>query len=581
VKSHREKPERDCSSAVRTAIFLTAAFCTGIQAGSQQVLDVPVGIPEPEFGIQESHNMYSQSKLLTSEPDSVAYNDAGNGPYSHYIDNTHPDATNTNNPYGTSEKPRLTLPKNEYLHAGSVIEVAGGPYDLSYTVFQAAGTKNAPVFLRGYSEETRVLFRGGKFYLSSEYTIVENIEFQGVGMGMRPVYEGNKVNYVALRNCKVHDRSTTLLINSSNWEDNPAQNIVYYRNHIYGGTFDTSTTAEIPEKDACGIYGGKNSQNVWILENDIHTFTGDAIGAGHGVNYTTRNYYIGRNRLHHCAENGIDLKEVENFIISQNEIYGFKGQSSGSDGTATVVHYGPRYSPKNVWFLFNSIHTCSDVGIQVGGDQVYDVYYIGNIIHNIHNAQKSADAYRTWSSRKVFLIGNLFFDVDNGIESKVNGKYGELVLLNNIISRVSTNGYHFRISGTEHMEASTISNNIFWQDGDGVKLEWGSTDMTLGQFISASRKGKNCYIKDPQLIDPENGVFSISPQSPAIDSGLSHDVYDLFREMYGISISYDYFGNPRPFNGQWDIGPVEYHNHTSIGKKLSPPRNLRIIEPSF
>ena len=85
----------------------------------------PIGVAVPEFGIEQKHTMYSGRFF---EAGQFNYRDNGNGPYSHYIDNSQ-SCTDTNNPFGTANHPRCTIPIN--LPEGSVVEVHGGPYDYS------------------------------------------------------------------------------------------------------------------------------------------------------------------------------------------------------------------------------------------------------------------------------------------------------------------------------------------------------------------------------------------------------------------------------------------------------------------
>lgn len=98
----------------------TFTFCvddgTGSSAAATISLDVapwtaPIGIPEPEFGIHETAD--------------AIY---GPGYYTYYIDNTNPNATNTNNPKGTAARPRLTIPDPLILTPGDVVLIAGGAY---------------------------------------------------------------------------------------------------------------------------------------------------------------------------------------------------------------------------------------------------------------------------------------------------------------------------------------------------------------------------------------------------------------------------------------------------------------------
>ena len=89
----------------------------------------PIGIPAPEFGINETvENVYGSDNY-----------------YTHYIDNSDTNATDTGNPNGSYELPRLTIPTN--LSAGSVVEIHGGPYNSLNTTFTMNGTIDEPVLI--------------------------------------------------------------------------------------------------------------------------------------------------------------------------------------------------------------------------------------------------------------------------------------------------------------------------------------------------------------------------------------------------------------------------------------------------
>ncbi len=529
----------------------------------------PIGIPSPEFGIEEVHIMYV-GKTYDYDGTLGPYSDAGNGPFSHYVDNTDSNATDSNNPFGSVDKPRSSMPESENIKPGAVIEVHGGPYMIGYFVFTAQGTKEQPVFFRGVSETQRPVFTGGSFYIASYYLIVENIALENQSVGVRPVYEDREAHHVAIRNCFSYDNEGGGFSNVSYLETKEVHDIVYYNNHLYGGNFDTSASGtDIPEDDAIGVHMGDRSRNVWVVDNHIHSYSGDGVGAGHAAKYTTKNYYIGRNLIHHCAENAIDLKEVENIVISQNVMHSFYGQSDGSDGTATVVHYGPDLSPKNVWFLFNEIYNCKDKALQVGGDQEYDVYYIGNIVHDVHNTENTACGYRTWNSRKVFLVGNTFYNVDNGINSQVEGDSTQLVMYNNIIAGTSDAGYHVIMSGSSHLQNSIVSYNLFHQPAGDVKIKWGSPVYTVSEFQTATGKGEGCLEADPLFTDAANNIFSLQKGSLAINAGVEHAVYQLYQDTFGVDIRVDYIGTKRPQDSVWDIGAYEYTDDIGIGDLLS------------
>jgi hypothetical protein len=223
-----------------------------------------------------------------------------------------------------------------------------------------------------------------------------------------------------------------------------------------------------------------------------------------------------------------------------------------------VMHYGPTYSPKNVWVLNNEIFDCSGSGIQVGGDQIYDVYIMGNLIHDIHNDSNSANAYISWSSRNVYMINNTFYDVDNGINSSIDNTSAFLFAYNNIISKVSDTGYQLSIGGSDHMSNSIFENNLFYQPDGQVQIEWGSNTYTLDQFIANTGKGANCMEGDPLFVNQEELDFSLQSGSPAIDAGMEHDNYQLYETLYGLSIATDANGITKPNGDSWDIGAYEF-----------------------
>jgi len=89
----------------------------------------PIGIPSPAFGIKECHTMYAKSQIDRGNG-LAPYPLSADGPYTHYVDNTHAAATDEGNPFGSSGKPRKSIPL--LLPAGSVVEVHGGPYSFAH-----------------------------------------------------------------------------------------------------------------------------------------------------------------------------------------------------------------------------------------------------------------------------------------------------------------------------------------------------------------------------------------------------------------------------------------------------------------
>ena len=69
----------------------------------------PPGIPSPPFGIDENiPNIYGSEQFFT-----------------YYIDNTHANASDLDNPYGSLTKPRKSIPSKLTLAKGNVLLIAG------------------------------------------------------------------------------------------------------------------------------------------------------------------------------------------------------------------------------------------------------------------------------------------------------------------------------------------------------------------------------------------------------------------------------------------------------------------------
>lgn len=527
-----------------------------------------IGIPVPEFGVFETYRMYdnatNRNALLTYSQNSEG------GFYTHYIDNTDPNATDSGNKFGTASKPRKSLPNTSDILAGSVIEYHGDTYATGYTVLKLTGSKEMPIFIRGASADKRVeITTTAAFYLNSEYVIMENFK---ISLTVRS-YTDKQAHHIAIRNC---DSKTLSAV--SYQDDASADNVVFYANYVNRDQFDPAD-GDFDEDDGMGIGINARSNGVWIIDNIITRAGGDAVGNGHGANYTAKNYYVGRNIMYTCGENAVDVKEVDKIIVSENVMFNYKGWSSGSDGAAVVLHYGPNDSPKNSWIINNEIFDCNSTGIQVGGDQVYDVYIVGNLIHDIHNDSNTAKGYISWSSQKVYLINNTFYNVDNGINSDVNNSGAVLFVSNNIISNVSAKGYHMAIGGSAHMANSIFENNLFYQPDGASTIKWGSSTYTLSQFIANTSKGTGSLEGDPLFVNPEKIDFRLKTGSIAIDSGIEHAIYQLYETRYAMSIKSDVNGVKKPNGNSWDIGAYEF-NSSSTAETLNTDELSGLIASS-
>ena len=513
----------------------------------------PIGIPAPSFGIDESHTMYAGQTFTAG---GFVYRDAGNGPYTHYIDNTHPSATNTANPYGTAATPRLDIYDglSQTLPAGSVVEIHGGPYEYSgWKKITVQGTAAKPVFIRGFDSVSRVRTQSPTglvhdLRIEGSYLIFENQEYYN-GPYIR-IWEYS--DHIAIRNCEVHNpvdvwKSSGAGISTQDY----CNDIVLYRNnihHIQRG----SASAPI---DAHGVSIGSGTYNYWLLENEIHHNSGDAFQATHMANPAPHHIYVGQNVFHDDRENGVDLKTIDDVVVAWNVIYGYES-SATSSGDAIVIGsngYSTQYGPLRSWILFNDISDAV-TGIRVEGAE--DCWIIGNTIYDIDTNGITYDIDP--DSDNINVIGNTITSVgEDGIHHHWMFGATNLNIASNIISDVG--GDHIEASLNQYM-AFTVVNNLLYQNGSNISIDWGDTNYSgLSEATINGLFGwSNNVIGNPLFVDAATNDYQIQSGSAAEDVAIETTAYSTFQSLYGIDIRVDNAGAARPQGLGWDAGAFEF-----------------------
>ena len=285
-----------------------------LSAGSDVALSAwqpPIGIPRPEFGIEETYRMYDDP--ANRNPALTYTQNAEGGFYTHYVDNTHPAATDSGNPYGTASIPRETIPLD--WAAGSVVEIHGGPYTwpstAQYLYRDSYGTLDYPVFVRGISESNRPVI-SSQMRANGSYLILENLDFS---LGGHLVLHGDyDQDFMSIRYSEFHDSyNHAIRIDTS-------RNIVVYKNDIHHNGNWEATWNESGQGIALWSDGdsGGATDYIWIVDNHIHHMGEDGVHTlSYDAPYTRypRYVYIGRNEMDHCRENAIDIKVVNMLLF--------------------------------------------------------------------------------------------------------------------------------------------------------------------------------------------------------------------------------------------------------------------------
>ena len=541
---------RSAPPAVKLCI-IGLVVLLALTTAAQAAYVPPIGIPAPPFGIDETNGMYDDDSYdFGSGPE--AYPDAGNGPYTHYIDNTHPNATDTSNPYGSPTTPRMSLIEGNSVTfaAGSVVEIHGGPYVYAATWrnITSQGTSSRPVFIRGTDPQSLPQIRqdaaqsgGLRVQIHGSYLIIENLEFTGECI----VQLKDGTDHLSIRSCEIENEGTytgygTAVSNSGDYN-------VVYNNYIHH-----NERAEGVDGHGTGTASG--TSNLWILENHISHNSGDAFQAAHLAAVAPQYVYVGGNVMHDDRENGVDLKTIDDVVVSENIMYNY-ASSETSSGDAVVIGsngYSEQYGPLRSWFLFNEIYS-SQTGIRVEGAE--DCWIIGNTIYDIvgDGIQFDIDV----DSDNVNFIHNTISSVGgDGIHHHWKSGATNLRILSNIISDVGD--AHIEVSEAM-ISAFTIEYNLFYQNGNDIYADWGTTDYYTqsASTLNAISGWANNVVGDPDFVDAASFDFHLDSSSAAEDAGTETDAYDDFYTLYSIDIEVDFDGTGRPIGSDWDIGAFE------------------------
>ncbi len=283
------------------------------------IYQYPVGVPDPLTTWKPSgysgpvvHPIWGDAPASWSEANQ-------SGVPAYYIDMNHPQATDSNNTYGTPEKPRYSIPEITYA-AGSYVEIHGGPYTGGgQIIFTANGTVDKPVWIRGLPGELPDII--GETIAKGQYVILENLKYSLAAktIQFRP-HNSSNLHHAVVRNCVFEGDGVAVTNNSAialrgGSASNRFHDFIVYNNQIsyFGNSYSDVDPAEgiAPENDFHGINPHTNVDRVWVLRNVIHHMGGDSIQVGTASTADenrTSHVYIGDNDFYDNLENGIDVK---------------------------------------------------------------------------------------------------------------------------------------------------------------------------------------------------------------------------------------------------------------------------------
>lgn len=514
----------------------------------------PIGIPDPDWGT--THPIDTAAPVTATRcPDwpAAATTDC------YYIDVDHASSTDTANTYGYPNKPRKTIPEITYA-AGAYVEIHNGPYSGGGQIITLCpGTDAKPCWVVGIGSPEIT----GSWIFKGSYTIIDGLYFSTTlkGVLFRPALSSN-LHHACIRNSifagpGVNSGNAAAIAMYGENSTNRFTDLVAYGNTIHDFGDDTALT----ENDYHGIAPSTNVDRVWILGNTIYNMGGDSIQVGTASTADENRVdtiYIGGNTFHDDRENAVDIKEADNVIVSQNEMYGYAPSSSSQGGIALIAHN----TATNIWVLFNKIH---DSGSGVSSTSSTGFYVVGNLFYDIHNTAgfDNTDSYQSdgraisyYSTTNAYVVDNTIYDTDFGIQARANISTHK-IHGNIITNRAEFTGYDLWLADAE--ENVDVNYSLFYRS-DNIRINWGGTTYTsVAAYQAGATECANCVEGDPLLVLPP-GDLKISDGSPALNASVEGPtggtVYDLFNSTYSVAIEVDYAKTNRPINA-WDIGAYE------------------------
>ena len=478
--------------------FLAIVTIASLCAMASAKWTPPIGIPVPPFGIEET--------VLDYYPP---------GYYTYYIDNTSPNATDTNNAYGSPAKPRMTLPVTTLradFPAGTVIAIAAGTYTCpapwNESRLKCRGTPTQPVFIRGLDPNNRPKFiKNITLDTPSSYTIVENIDFDGAtsttGAG---IVVWGASDHIGIRNCVCQNGIGCFCVEPA--EDCHISDVVFYKNLVHHKGDYLAEYDQDNHGFAITVWSAERGSvdRVWVVDNVMHHNSGNGIqinGHTEAKRLQLQHIYVGRNLAYSNKQSGFWVKQAEHVIFSQNIAH-----SALTSGSCIGDGMGCQYGGGHVWFLFNKMWG-TPFGIRMADcydGQGTNEYAIGNVIFNVHSRQPSiysstdpgaqGRGIHVWSGSlylDTHFINNTIYDVDSGIGIQQPRPVYDIA--NNLIDAVvDPTGYHVALCRDDSAANTNLYNCFFGSNPVSARIRWGYgwNGYSIAQMQSTFGEARNC-----------------------------------------------------------------------------------------
>jgi hypothetical protein len=474
----------------------------------------PIGIPAPEFGVDE-------------QP----------GPSTHYVDSTHPACSDAGD--GTPENPRCDLPRS--LPAGSVVEIHGGPYTIvsNDDVFTMNGTAAEPVFFVGVDApmmdgegENRIMRFSGSYYVVQGLHMVNGTTTRLAG------------DHYALRDSEV-DSGQRNCVGMGGDHGLLLRNELH---HCHSGP-----------NDRHGVQIGQGTSHNWVIFNDIHHNAGNGIQYTHNAEADPPDFvFIGGNEIHHDREVGIATKWAGRTVVSQNHIHHYGASppdtefcmedgsycmtpSSGSNGPGIV--FGADGFPEEKWVIHNVIHDTNHC-VRIEDSVIARV--IGNLCLDIGTSGVSLEK----SSADLVIANNSFVNVAHEQGAVIHQYWRDEFAVRMFNNLVLDPGVALWFEATPVIETLVFDHNLLFDSAGSFEVLWKNDTVDVSSLaeLNALMAGDVAQMVGNQVVDPGVTVdrsgavprLQRAAGSPTLDAGDGEAIDamdDELKATFGSTVS--------------------------------------------
>lgn len=271
----------------------------------------------------------------------------------------------------------------------------------------------------------------------------------------------------------------------------------------------------------------------------------------------------------------------DNHLFENNEAYGLK--LNGNCGDVDYMRFfGSNHIIRNNYF--HGINSSEVGSAHVDCFQTFDnggpSYAISNIIIENNYCSDAAQGMmlegKIYKQSRGLIVRNNVF-TRNGAWCVCLVDIADAHFYNNTCD--TTGGIHgIWCRGNGNVASCEFKNNIIYGTGslygvfetatliDGTTDAPGKNNLLYKPGFTITGYSLDIKNQDPLFMNRELGDYRLRIGSPAIDSGIPIQDWELPR---------DKLGTPRPVGKGWDIGAYEY---ISESPPPNPPKNLKIIK---